>query len=140
MEGLRQAFNANNERVVDEEATRAMAQIAAAFLTRDYEAIWDHQYNPKLLSDEAKYMTRRVALQILSTVLLTRSNYAVMIKYVANRANLVLVMKLLRDTSPHITRDAFHVFKLFVANPNKPPDVVKIWKDNQVKLCRYLQT
>jgi calcium binding protein 39 len=140
MESLRQAFNANNERILDEEISRTMAQTAAEFLTRDYEAIWDQRYNPKLLSDEANYMTRRVALQILSTVLLTRSNYAVMIKYVASRINLILVMKLLRDTSPHITLDAFHVFKVFVANPNKPPEVIKILKDNQVKLCRYLQT
>lgn len=140
MESLRQAFNANNEQMLDEETSRTMAQIAADFLTRDYEAIWDQRYNPKLLSDEANYMTRRVALQILSTVLLTRSNYAVMIQYVASRDNLILVMKLLRDTSPHITLDAFHVFKVFVANPNKPLEVVKILKDNQVKLCRYLRT
>jgi calcium binding protein 39 len=52
----------------------------------------------------------------------------------------MLVMHLLRDTSPHISMDAFHVFKVFVANPNKPPEVVKILQDNQVKLCRYLTT
>ncbi|EEC51426.1 predicted protein [Phaeodactylum tricornutum CCAP 1055/1] len=52
----------------------------------------------------------------------------------------MLVMKLLRDNSPHITWDAFHVFKVFVANPNKPQEVIKILRDNQVKLCRYLTT
>jgi hypothetical protein len=117
-----------------------MADIAAEFLTRDYEEIWTQRFNPKLLSESANYMTRRVALQILSAVLLTRSNYAVMIKFVASRANLILVMKLLRDTSPHITLDAFHVFKVFVANPNKPPEIVQILKDNKVKLCKYLAT
>ena len=61
-----------------------------------------------------------------------------MIKYVASRNNLIFIMKLLRNTSPHITLDAFHVFKVFVANPNKPPEVVKILKDNKVKLCAYL--
>ena len=63
-----------------------------------------------------------------------------MIRYVASRSNLILIMKLLRDTSPHITLDAFHVFKVFVANPNKPEDVVKILQDNKVKLCQYLST
>jgi calcium binding protein 39 len=53
---------------------------------------------------------------------------------------LILVMHLLRDTSPHITMDAFHVFKVFVANPNKPAEVIKILQDNRVKLCRYLTT
>jgi len=141
MESLRSAFAAASDRVVqDEETASAMAATAAEFLNRDYEAIWDERFNPKLLSDQANYMTRRVALQILSTVLLTRSNYSIMIRYVASRANLILVMHLLRDTSPHITLDAFHVFKVFVANPNKPPEVIKILKDNKVKLCAYLTT
>ena len=141
MESLRAAFAANSDRVAhDEETAIAMAAIAAEFLTRDYEAVWDDRFNPKLLSDQANYMTRRVALQILSTVLLTRSNYAIMIRYVASRANLITIMHLLRDTSPHITLDAFHVFKVFVANPNKPPEVVKILRDNKVKLCAYLTT
>jgi len=125
---------------IDTNCQQAMAELAATFLTRDYDAIWDQRFNQKLLSIEANYMTKRVALQILSTVLLTRSNYAVMIKYVNSRANLILVMKLLRDTSPHITLDAFHVFKVFVANPNKIPEVEKILRDNSQKLCAYLET
>ena len=141
MESLRAAFAANSDRVLhDEETAVAMAAMAAEFLTRDYEPVWDDRFNPKLLSDQANYMTRRVALQILSTVLLTRSNYAIMIRYVASRANLITIMHLLRDTSPHISLDAFHVFKVFVANPNKPPEVVKILRDNKVKLCAYLTT
>jgi calcium binding protein 39 len=117
-----------------------MAEMAAEFLTRDYEQVWDERFNPKLLSDSASYMTRRVALQILSAVLLTRSNYNVMVRFVASKRNLILIMKLIRDTSPHITLDAFHVFKVFVANPSKPPEIVSILKDNQVKLCAYLST
>jgi calcium binding protein 39 len=141
MESLRAVFAANGDRIAQDEVTGAfMAEIAADFLTRDYEEIWDQRFNPKLLSDSANYMTRRVALQILSSVLLTRSNYAVMIRYVASRANLIVVMKLLRDTSPHISLDAFHVFKIFVANPEKKPEVIKILQDNKQKLCAYLAT
>lgn len=140
MESLRLVFTAGGDQVPDEESQQIMAELAAEFLARDYEEIWDKRFNARLLSDGANYMTRRVALQILSTVLLTRSNYQVMIRYVASRANLILVMHLLRDTSPHITMDAFHVFKVFVANPNKPAEVIKILQDNQVKLCRYLAT
>lgn len=132
------ATNSNNSESAN--VTSSVAQIAADFMLRDYEAIWDERFNPKLLSNDANYMTRRVALQILSTVLLTRSNYNVMIRYVTSRNNLITIMTLLRDTSPHITLDAFHVFKVFVANPNKPPEIVKILADNQVKLCRYLRT
>jgi len=142
MESLKLVFTAGSDAsfIGDETAQRQMAELAAAFLTRDYEIIWDERFNPKLMSDQANYMTKRVALQILSTVLLTRSNYAIMIKYVNSRKNLILVMHLLRDTSPHITLDAFHVFKVFVANPNKIPEVTKILKDNSPKLCAYLET
>jgi calcium binding protein 39 len=143
MESLKLIFTAgsdNSHTLGDEASQREMAELAAAFLTRDYDIVWDQRFNPKLLSDQANYMTKRVALQILSTVLLTRSNYAVMIRYVNSRANLILVMHLLRDMSPHITLDAFHVFKVFVANPNKIPEVVKILKDNSAKLCAYLET
>ena len=125
---------------IDTNSQEEMAELAATFLIRDYAAVWDQRFNLKLLSIEANYMTKRIALQILSTVLLTRSNYAVMIKYVNSRTNLILVMKLLRDTSPHITLDAFHVFKVFVANPNKIPEVEKILRDNSPKLCAYLET
>jgi calcium binding protein 39 len=140
MERLRIILTGGDDKHVDDQSQQQMAEVAAHLLTRDYEAIWVERFNPLLLTDKANYMTRRMALQILSTVLLTRSNYAVMIKYVAERSNLILVMKLLRDTSPHITLDAFHVFKVFVANPNKPPEIIKILKDNSVKLCRYLET
>jgi len=139
METLRIIITGGDKHV-DEQSQQAMADIAANFLTRDYDAIWIQRFNPLLLTEKANYMTKRMALQILSTVLLTRSNYAIMIKYVAERDNLILVMKLLRDTSPHITLDAFHVFKVFVANPNKPPEIVKILSMNSNKLCAYLQT
>lgn len=141
METLRIIFTGRGDKQLPDDQTQlAVAELAANFLTRDYDAIWVQRFNPLLLTEKANYMTRRMALQILSTVLLTRSNYAVMIKYVAERQHLILVMKLLRDTSPHITLDAFHVFKVFVANPNKPPEIIKILHDNSVKLCRYLET
>ncbi len=141
MESLKLVLTGANEVGNDDESHQAMADLASQFLTRDYTKIFDDRFTPKLLSAEtANYMTRRMALQILSTVLLTRSNYNVMIKYIASKQNLVNIMLLLRDTSPHITLDAFHVFKIFVANPNKPPEIIKILTDNKVKLCKYLES
>ena len=140
MESLKLVLTGGDDRNVDEDTQQAMAQLASDFLTRDYVAIFDERFNPKLLAPEANYMTRRMALQILSTVLLTRSNYNVMIRYIDSESNLMRIMLLLRDTSPHITLDAFHVFKIFVANPNKPEKIVKILSDNKVKLCAYLET
>ncbi|GAX14432.1 calcium binding protein 39 [Fistulifera solaris] len=140
MESLREVMTAGqgSSSSRDPQIQQELAEIAATFLARDYDEIWNRRFNTNLLSESANYMTRRVALQILSTVLLTRSNYSIMIEFVASKTNLILIMKLLRDTSPHITLDAFHVFKVFVANPNKPPEVVQILRDNQVKLVNYL--
>jgi calcium binding protein 39 len=166
METLRNIFTVPNVEICidssDETESHSSlpsaSQITAHFLLRDYDEIWIERFNKKLLSPTpasaveatklpastisvgANYMTRRVALQILSTVLLTRSNYNIMIKYVASRSNLILVMQLLRDPSPHITLDAFHVFKVFVANPQKPDEVIRVLRDNKTKLVNYLTT
>lgn len=140
MDSLKLILTGGAEGETDPDIQYARYQQAATFLERDYEAIWDQRFNAKLLSSkESNYLIRRMALQILATVLLTRANYKIMVKYIASKTNLILVMILLRDKSPHITLDAFHVFKIFVANPNKPPEIVKILSDNKVKLCTYLE-
>lgn len=47
-------------------------------------------------------------------------------------------MNLLRDKSKNIQFEAFHVFKVFVANPNKPKTVQDILSKNQEKLLKFL--
>jgi hypothetical protein len=117
----------------------AMEKLSSSFLEKNYTSIFTQRFNPKLLSsDHANYITRRVSLQLLSSILLTRSNYNIMIKYVSSKENLRTIMMLLRDSSAHITLEAFNVFKIFVANPNKPPQVMRILADNKVKLIKYL--
>ena len=121
----------------DEESANT-GDIASEFLQRQYDLIVEDRLNHKLLSPKASYVAKRASIQLLSTVLLTRSNYAVMMKYVASRHNLRTIMLLLRDPSGHITFDAFHVFKIFVANPQKTREVTRILVDNRIKLIKYL--
>ncbi|KAL7448716.1 hypothetical protein ACHAWC_000863 [Mediolabrus comicus] len=121
-----------------EEYKQQMESIAAEFLERKYDPIINDRMNKKCISSNAAYMTRRMSLQLLSTILLNRSNFNVMMRYISSSQNLVTILCLLRDPSPHITLDAFQVFKIFVANPGKPVDVVKILFDNKVKLIKYL--
>ena len=120
----------------------AMSTVALAseFLRRQYSPVIEERFNSRLLTPKASYVTRRASIQLLGTILLTRSNYPVMMRYIANRANLVVIMLLLRDASPHVTLDTFHVFKIFVANPKKTREVTRILVDNKVKLVRYLET
>ena len=70
MESLKLVLTGANDVANDDESHEAMADLASQFLTRDYTEIFDERFTPKLLSAEtANYMTRRMALQILSTVL-----------------------------------------------------------------------
>lgn len=62
-----------------------------------------------------------------------------MMAYICETKNLILIMNLLRLNSPAIQFEAFHVFKVLVANPNKPADIANILKQNCTKLIAYLE-
>jgi calcium binding protein 39 len=61
-----------------------------------------------------------------------------MTKYISQPDNLKLMMNLLRDKSRNIQFEAFHVFKVFVANPNKTKPVMEILQKNKEKLLKFL--
>ncbi|KAI9986902.1 hypothetical protein PInf_025871 [Phytophthora infestans] len=84
------------------------------------------------------YATRRQALQLLSELLLDPVNFAVMQRYVASRNNLKQIMLLLREPSEALRMDAFHVFKIFVANPNKSTEVEQLLVRNREKLLAFV--
>ncbi|KAK1353696.1 hypothetical protein POM88_052061 [Heracleum sosnowskyi] len=58
-------------------------------------------------------------------MLLDRSNTSVMVLYVSSIDNMRILMNLLRDSNKTIKLEAFHVFKLFAANQNKPPEIAR---------------
>ena len=62
-----------------------------------------------------------------------------MTRYIANEANLKMMMNMLRDKSRNIQFEAFHVFKVFVANPKKPPQIEAILRRNKEKLLVFLR-
>jgi calcium binding protein 39 len=57
-------------------------------------------------------VTKRQSLKLLGEILLDRANFNVMTRYIANEANLKMMMNLLRDKSKNIQFEAFHVFKV----------------------------
>lgn len=61
-----------------------------------------------------------------------------MIAYISDIENLKIIMNLLRLNSPAIQFEAFHVFKVIVANPNKPADIVAVLRQNCAKLVAFL--
>ncbi len=61
-----------------------------------------------------------------------------MTKYISNAENLKLMMNLLRERSRNIQFEAFHVFKVFVANPKKSKAILDILFKNKDKLIIFL--
>ncbi|KAL2245253.1 UNVERIFIED_CONTAM: putative MO25-like protein [Sesamum indicum] len=108
----------------------------AEFLAENYTWFFA-EFNSKLL-ESTNYMTRRHAVKLLGDILLDRSNAGSMIRYVSSKDNMRVLMNLLRESHKSIQIDAFHVFKLFVANQNKPADIVNILCANRTKLLRFL--
>uniref|UniRef100_A0A0E0ALY6 MO25-like protein n=5 Tax=Oryza TaxID=4527 RepID=A0A0E0ALY6_9ORYZ len=114
--------------------TRHKATVAE-FLSKNYDWFFS-EFNTRLLSS-TNYITKRQAIKLLGDMLLDRSNSAVMMRYVSSKDNLMILMNLLRDSSKNIQIEAFHVFKLFAANKNKPTEVVNILVTNRSKLLRF---
>jgi calcium binding protein 39 len=110
--------------------------LVAEFLEKNYDVFFDKYYTALLNSEN--YVTKRQSLKLLGELLLDRSNFNIMTKYIANAENLKLMMNLLRDKSKNIQFEAFHVFKVFVANPNKPKPIADILVKNQEKLVKFL--
>lgn len=108
----------------------------AEFLSKNYDWFCA-EFNEKLLSS-ANYITKRQAIKLLGEMLLDRSNSVVMMRYVSSKDNLMILMNLLRESSKNIQIEAFHVFKLFVANQSKPAEIITILVTNRNKLLRLL--
>ncbi|KAL9648160.1 hypothetical protein ABK040_012693 [Willaertia magna] len=110
--------------------------LVAEFLDSNFEKFFT-EYN-KLLNSK-NYVTKRQSLRILGEIIMDRSNFTVMSKYINDRNNLKLIMNLLLDKRKNIQFEAFHVFKVFIANPNKSKPVKNIIRLNREKLIQYLK-
>lgn len=75
-----------------------------------------------------------LSLQLLGELLLDRANFTIMSRYIGDPENLKCMMDMLRDKSKNIQFEAFHVFKVFVANPSKSPAITSILVKNKQKV------
>ncbi|GAA0170586.1 hypothetical protein Leryth_005715 [Lithospermum erythrorhizon] len=109
----------------------------AEFLSENYSWFFS-EFNSKLL-ESSNYITRRQAISLLGDILFERSNYATMEQYVSSKDNLKIQMNLMMDPSKCIQYAAFQVFKLFVANQNKPPEIIRILVGNKSKFLLFFE-
>lgn len=110
--------------------------MVASYLEDNYEKFFTMYTN---LIQSSNYVTKRQSIKLLGEILLDRSNYNVMNQYISNEDNLKIMMNLLKDKSKNIQFEAFHVFKVFVANPRKPAPIESILKRNKEKLIEFLR-
>ena len=111
--------------------------MVAEYLDKNYDRFFS---SFKTLISSSNYVTKRQSLKLLGEILLDRANFNVMTRYIADEANLKVMMNMLRDKSKNIQFEAFHVFKVFVANPKKPPQIETILKRNKEKLLAFLKS
>ncbi|KAI4364405.1 hypothetical protein MLD38_020501 [Melastoma candidum] len=91
------------------------------------------------LLTSANYVTRRQSVKLLSEFLLETASSQIMKRYIVVVQHFKVMMMLLKDSSKNIQMAAFHIFKVFVANPNKPPEIKAILAKNHEKLLALLQ-
>ncbi|XP_055818159.1 uncharacterized protein LOC129887192 isoform X2 [Solanum dulcamara] len=85
----------------------------------------------------SQYLTDNYS-ELLSEFLLEPPNSHVMKRYIAEVSHLKVMMNLLKDSSKNIQISAFHIFKVFVANPNKPREIKLILAKNHEGLLALL--
>lgn len=110
--------------------------MVAKYLSLNFDLFFT-KYHTSLVQSKS-YVTRRQSIKLLGEMLLDRANYDIMVKYVADADHLKICMNLLRDERKMIQFEAFHVFKVFVANPRQSVPVQKILLNNRPRLIDYL--
>lgn len=109
--------------------------IVAQFL-KDHYSEFFQEFN-QLLS-KANYVIRRQSVKLLGELLFDKTNYTTMMRYIDETANLKIIMNLLNDEYKNIQFEAFHVFKVFVANPKKNQPIIEILQKNRDRLIAFL--
>ena len=110
--------------------------LVAQYLTINFELFFN-RYNNILIQSQS-YVTKRQSIKLLGEILLDRANYNVMTTYVDRGEHLKLCMNLLKDDRKMVQYEGFHVFKVFVANPNKSIAVQRILINNRDRLLKFL--
>ncbi|KAJ3364448.1 hypothetical protein HDU91_002592 [Kappamyces sp. JEL0680] len=109
--------------------------LVAGFLEARYDEFFEKYQG---LLNSSNYVTKRQSLKLLGELLLDRSNYSIMTKFIASPDNLKTMMNLLREKSRNIQFEAFHVFKIFIANPSKTKPILDILYKNKDRLITFL--
>ncbi|KAI9018382.1 Mo25-like protein [Hyaloraphidium curvatum] len=110
-------------------------QIAFEFLNANFA---DFFAGLGKLLESPSYLSRLLSLRLLSEILLERTNHPVLERWTSDADHLKRIMTLLRDKSRGIATEAFGIFKIFVATPDKSPAIADILRKNKERLVLFL--
>lgn len=96
-------------------------------------------YSP-LLASKSPYVVKRQALKLLVEILVTREHYYFMIHFINDPKQLTTILMCFGSKNKAIKFEAFHSFKLFVANPQKTPEVAAVLLKHKKRLLDFLNT
>jgi calcium binding protein 39 len=86
------------------------------------------------------YVLARQCLSVLASVLRDRKFAQTMLQFVGREEYLKDILVLLSNPSKVVQFEAFHIFKIFAANPNKPPKVAKLLVQNVDRITKILNS
>jgi len=87
---------------------------------------------------KSDYVTVRQMIALLSTIMLERPFMETMIQFVCHEEFLITTLVLLGNSSKVVQYETFHLFKIFAANPRKPPKVAKLLNQNRDRIIKIL--
>jgi len=105
-------------------------------LKKNFEEVMKY-FNGSVMSEN--FVTQGKFLKLLGDILLSKHNNKIRMQYIAEKENLRVVMTLLKSSHRLIGYESFHIFKVFVANPNKSEEVHIILFKNRDKLIKLLE-
>ena len=120
------------------EALTNQKDLGSKWLRDNYDCFFSRYSKLLDASSEDSYVTVRQGLNLLSSIILDRGFMKLMLRCVEDETLLKNVLMLLSHKSRVIELEAFHVLKVFVANPNKKPKIAKILSKNSARIIKLL--
>ena len=102
--------------------------------------IFFSKLNSLIILDD--FTTVKATVKLLQSVLFCTSKvtFESMLAYVGDPRNLPVAMNLIRDTADQLQFEGFHLFKVFVLNPNRPATITRMLTRNKEGMLKYLDT
>ncbi len=108
----------------------------AKYLNHNFYAVFN-AINKLIKYDH--FVTQKQFFLLLRVLLIEKSNYDILVKYISDKQHLEIIISLMKKYKQNsISLEAYHIFKIFVADPHKQKSInIILWK-NKHRLIHFL--